>query len=107
MVTTNLSPRDLELRFSVKDPPVVVVLKPNGDVIAANAVEEIEQTGPDCFKSWQEAAELVDRNFLLAQDFDNVSMRSISDPIRRYKYKLAKSKRRKRSKDDDADDVPS
>nr|XP_020635077.1 nucleoredoxin-like protein 1 [Pogona vitticeps] len=92
--------RELELRFSVKDPPVVVVLKPNGDIITANAMEEIEQKGTDCFKNWQEAAELVDRNFRLAEDFDKVALRSISDPIRRYKYKLAKSKRRKRSKDE-------
>uniref|UniRef100_A0A8D2JDH8 Nucleoredoxin like 1 n=1 Tax=Varanus komodoensis TaxID=61221 RepID=A0A8D2JDH8_VARKO len=93
--------RELELRFSVKDLPVVVVLKPNGEVIVANAVEEIKQTGPACFKNWQEAADLVERNFLLAQDFDNVALRSVTDPICRFKYKLAKKKRKKRNKDDD------
>ncbi|XP_061470456.1 nucleoredoxin-like protein 1 [Rhineura floridana] len=96
--------RELELRFSVKNPPVVVVLKPNGEVIAANAVEEIKQVGTACFKNWQEAADLVERNFLLAQDFDNVALRSITDPIHQFKYKLAKEKRRKRTKEDDDDD---
>ncbi|XP_062979127.1 nucleoredoxin-like protein 1 [Elgaria multicarinata webbii] len=95
--------RELELRFSVKDLPVVVVLKPNGDVIAANAVEEIKRMGPACFKNWQEAADLVERNFLLAQDLDDMTLRSITDPIRRFKYKLAKNKRRKRNKEDDGD----
>ncbi|KAF7243940.1 Nucleoredoxin-like protein 1 [Varanus komodoensis] len=98
--------RELELRFSVKDLPVVVVLKPNGEVIVANAVEEIKQTGPACFKNWQEAADLVERNFLLAQDFDNVALRSVTDPICRFKYKLAKKKRKKRNKDDDGGASP-
>lgn len=85
------------------DPPVVVVLKPNGEVITANAVEEIKQLGTICFQNWQEAAELVDRNFLLAQDFDNVALKSFTDPIRRLKYKLEKKKRR-RSQEDDEDE---
>ncbi|XP_054859771.1 nucleoredoxin-like protein 1 [Eublepharis macularius] len=89
--------KELELRFSVKDPPVVVVLKPNGEVISANAVEEIKQMGTTCFQNWQEAADLVDRNFLLAQDSDNEAWRSITDPLRRLKYKLKKKKRKKRS----------
>ncbi|XP_028576983.1 nucleoredoxin-like protein 1 isoform X2 [Podarcis muralis] len=97
--------RELELRFSVTNPPVVVVLKPNGEVIAANAVEEIKQVGPACFRNWQEAADLVERNFLLAQDFDNVALRSIMDPIRRLKYKLASNKSRKGSKDDYEEEV--
>ncbi|XP_066472957.1 nucleoredoxin-like protein 1 [Tiliqua scincoides] len=92
--------RELELRFSVKDPPVVVVLKPNGEVINANAVEEIKQLGTACFQNWHEAAELVDRNFFLAQDFDNVTLRSITDPIRRLKYKLEKKKRRSQEDDE-------
>ncbi|NXQ84971.1 NXNL1 protein, partial [Nyctibius grandis] len=92
--------RELGLRFAVSEVPTVVVLKPNGEVIAANAVEEIERVGPACFRNWQEAAELVDRNFLLAEDFDEWSMRSITDPFRRLKYKLdkkteAKNKERK------------
>ncbi|NXK48356.1 NXNL1 protein, partial [Chauna torquata] len=82
--------RELELRFAVSDVPTVVVLKPNGEVIARNAVEEISRMGPACFRNWQEAAELVDRNFLLAEDFDDWARRSITDPIRRLKYKLDK-----------------
>ncbi|XP_042303556.1 nucleoredoxin-like protein 1 [Sceloporus undulatus] len=92
--------RELELRFSVKTPPVVVVLKPNGDIITANAVEEIRQAGPACFKNWQEAADLVERNFQLPEDFDPVTLRSITDPIRRFKYKVAKDKKRKIGKDE-------
>ncbi|XP_040469380.1 nucleoredoxin-like protein 1 [Falco naumanni] len=80
--------RELELRFAVAEVPTVVVLKPSGEVITANAVEEIQRAGPACFQNWQEAAELVDRNFLLAEDFDNWSRRSITDPIRRLKYKV-------------------
>ncbi|KAM6471416.1 nucleoredoxin-like protein 1 isoform 2-T4 [Liasis olivaceus] len=97
--------KELALRFSVTHPPVVVVLKPNGEVIAPNAVEEIKQQGIACFKNWQEAADLVDRNFLLAQDFEDLTLRSITDPIRRFKYKLAKNKRKTRSKDGDEDGV--
>ncbi|KAM6233257.1 nucleoredoxin-like protein 1 [Porphyrio hochstetteri] len=82
--------RELELRFAVSEVPTVVVLKPNGEVIVGNAVEEIRRAGPACFRSWQEAADLLDRNFRLAEDFDNWSRRSITDPIRRLKYKLDK-----------------
>ncbi|ETE70980.1 Nucleoredoxin-like protein 1, partial [Ophiophagus hannah] len=85
--------KELALRFSVIHPPVVVVLKPNGEVIAHNAVEEIKQQGTDCFKNWQEAADLVDRSFLLSQDSEDVTLRSITDPLRRFKYKLVKNKR--------------
>ncbi|XP_040398413.1 nucleoredoxin-like protein 1 [Cygnus olor] len=82
--------RELEQRFAVSDVPRVVVLKPNGEVIAGNAVEEISRLGPACFRNWQEAAELVDRNFLLAEDFDDWTRRSITDPFRRLKYKVDK-----------------
>ncbi|NWX02352.1 NXNL1 protein, partial [Caloenas nicobarica] len=82
--------RELELRFAVSELPAVVVLKPNGDVIAENAVDEIRRAGPACFRNWQEAAELVDRNFLLAEDFEEWSRRSVTDPLRRLKYKLDK-----------------
>ncbi|KAM3848179.1 nucleoredoxin-like protein 1 [Vipera latastei] len=97
--------KELALRFSVTHPPVVVVLKPNGEVIAHNAVEEIKQQGTACFKNWQEAADLVDRNFLLSEDFEDMTLRSITDPIRRFKYKLAKKKRKMRSRDSDKDEV--
>ncbi|XP_065520790.1 nucleoredoxin-like protein 1 [Lathamus discolor] len=97
--------RELELRFAVSEVPAVVVLKPNGEVIVGNAVEEIRSMGPACFRNWQEAAELVDRNFLLAEDSDKRSRRSITDPIRRLKYKLdkkmeAKNKERKEEGED-------
>ncbi|NXX21718.1 NXNL1 protein, partial [Podargus strigoides] len=82
--------RELELRFSISEVPAVVVLKPNGDVIVGNAVEEIQSLGPACFPNWQEAAELIDRNFLLAEDFEDWTWRSITDPIRRLKYKVEK-----------------
>uniref|UniRef100_A0A8C3L9V4 Nucleoredoxin like 1 n=1 Tax=Chrysolophus pictus TaxID=9089 RepID=A0A8C3L9V4_CHRPC len=68
--------RELELRFAVSEVPRVVVLKPNGDVIVGNAVDEITSMGPACFQNWQEAAELVDRNFRLAEDFDDCARRS-------------------------------
>nr|XP_056705620.1 nucleoredoxin-like protein 1 [Euleptes europaea] len=89
--------KELELKFLVTDPPVVVVLKPNGEVIAANAVEEIKELGTACFQNWQEVAELVDRNFLMPEDFDDLNWRSVTDPIRRLKYKMKKRKRKKRS----------
>ncbi|XP_034275266.1 nucleoredoxin-like protein 1 [Pantherophis guttatus] len=97
--------KELTLRFSVTHPPVVVVLKPNGEVIAPNAVEEIKEQGTDCFKNWQEAADLVDRNFLLSQDSEDVTLRSITDPIRRFKYKLVKNQRKTRSKGGDKGEV--
>ncbi|NWS44879.1 NXNL1 protein, partial [Probosciger aterrimus] len=97
--------RELELRFAVSEVPAVVVLKPNGEVIVGNAVEEIRSMGPACFRNWQEAAELVDRNFLLAEDFDKRSRKSITDPIRRLRYQLdrkteAKNKGRKEEGED-------
>ncbi|XP_069737615.1 nucleoredoxin-like protein 1 [Phaenicophaeus curvirostris] len=84
--------RELELRFAVSEVPVVVVLKPSGEVIVENAVDEIQRVGPSCFQNWQEAAELVDRNFLLAEDPEDWARRSITDPLRRLKYKLDKKK---------------
>uniref|UniRef100_A0A8C8SA94 Nucleoredoxin like 1 n=1 Tax=Pelusios castaneus TaxID=367368 RepID=A0A8C8SA94_9SAUR len=93
--------RALGLRFAVSNTPAVVVLKPSGEVIVGNAVEEIRYMGTACFRNWQEAAELVDRSFLSAEDFDELAKRSITDPIRRLKYKLDK-KRRKKEREDDA-----
>uniref|UniRef100_A0A8B9NU71 Nucleoredoxin like 1 n=1 Tax=Apteryx owenii TaxID=8824 RepID=A0A8B9NU71_APTOW len=92
--------RVLELRFAVSDVPAVVVLKPNGEVIVGNAVEEIRRMGPACFRNWQEAAELVDRNFLLAEDFDDLARSSITDPIRRLKYKLNKKTKNEEKKEE-------
>ncbi|KFQ30870.1 Nucleoredoxin-like 1 [Mesitornis unicolor] len=96
--------RELELRFAVAEVPAVVVLKPNGEVIVGNAVEEIQRLGPACFQNWKEAAELVDRNFRLAEDFDDCARRSITDPIRRLKYKLDKKRGAKKRRDEEEED---
>ncbi|KAL8164144.1 UNVERIFIED_CONTAM: Nucleoredoxin-like protein 1 [Gekko kuhli] len=96
--------KELELKFSVTELPMVVVLKPNGEVIAANAVEEIKEMGPACFQNWQEAADLVDRNFRLAEDFEEPPWRSVTDPVRRLKYKLKKKKRKKKSNQEEDED---
>ncbi|NWR63168.1 NXNL1 protein, partial [Bucorvus abyssinicus] len=99
--------RELELRFAVSEVPAVVVLKPNGEVIVGNAVEEIRRLGPACFRNWQEAAELVDRNFLLAEDFDERSRRSLTDPIRRLKYKLdKKAAKNKKGEEEEGEGSP-
>ncbi|CAG06093.1 unnamed protein product [Tetraodon nigroviridis] len=50
--------RELEAMFNVEELPTVVVLRPDCSVLAANAVEEILRLGPDCYRNWQEAAEL-------------------------------------------------
>ncbi|XP_063175010.1 nucleoredoxin-like protein 1 [Chroicocephalus ridibundus] len=99
--------RDLELRFGVSEVPVVVVLRPDGEVIVGNAVDEIRRVGPACFRNWQEAAELVDRNFLLAEDFDELSRRSITDPFRRLKYKVEKTpEEKKKGRKEDGEESP-
>ncbi|XP_006277104.3 nucleoredoxin-like protein 1 [Alligator mississippiensis] len=95
--------RELESMFVVCDTPIVVVLKPNGEVISGNAVEEIEHLGPACFKNWEEAADLINRNFLLAEDFDDMSLRSITDPIRRLKYKLDKKMKKEERENEEED----
>ncbi|XP_009876041.1 PREDICTED: nucleoredoxin-like protein 1, partial [Apaloderma vittatum] len=96
---------ELELRFSVSEVPAVVVLKPNGDVITGNAVEEIRRLGPACFRNWQEAAELVERNFRLAEDFDDWARRSLTDPIRRLKYKLDKKKKEEEGGEEEGEEA--
>ncbi|XP_043938426.1 nucleoredoxin-like protein 1 [Protopterus annectens] len=85
--------RDLEYMFNVNDIPTVVVLKPNGDVITMNAVDEIKRLGPDCFKNWQEVADIIDRSFLLPDDFDDLPLKSATDPFQRLKYKVDKKKK--------------
>ncbi|NXF95425.1 NXNL1 protein, partial [Eubucco bourcierii] len=86
--------RELELRFSVRSVPAVVVLKPSGEVLVRDAVAEIERLGPAAFRGWQEAAELLDRSFSLAQDWERSSARSLTDPLRRLRYKLPRDRRR-------------
>ncbi|XP_034044463.1 nucleoredoxin-like protein 1 [Thalassophryne amazonica] len=88
--------KELEAMFNVEELPTVVVLRPDCSVLIPNAVEEIRHLGPDCYRNWQEAAELIDRNFMINEDFDEKSMRSFSDPIRRIKYKVEDDKKKKK-----------
>ncbi|MEQ2178332.1 hypothetical protein GOODEAATRI_012912 [Goodea atripinnis] len=78
--------KELETMFNVKEVPTVVVLRPDCSVLIPNAVEEIIQMGPGCYRNWLEAAELIDRNFLMKEDFESKSMRSFSDPVKRLKF---------------------
>ncbi|XP_031666926.1 nucleoredoxin-like protein 1 [Oncorhynchus kisutch] len=87
--------RELESMFEVEDVPRVVVLRPDCSVLSPNAVSEISSLGTNCFHNWQESAELIDRNFMLNEEFDDKKMRSVTDPIRRLKYKVKKKKRRR------------
>ncbi|CAI9612202.1 unnamed protein product, partial [Staurois parvus] len=97
--------RDLEVQFSVSEVPVLVVLKPSGQVISPNAVDEVERLGPPCFQNWQEVSEIVNRDFLPAEFSDSTASKSISDPIRRIKYKLeSPEKKKERAGGDDDDD---
>ncbi|TRZ08043.1 hypothetical protein HGM15179_019061 [Zosterops borbonicus] len=65
---------DLSARFGVSELPTVVVLAPSGAVLVPNAVQEIAasgDSGPSCFQSWREAAELLDRNFQEREDSES------------------------------------
>ncbi|XP_074487441.1 nucleoredoxin-like protein 1 [Sebastes fasciatus] len=88
--------KELQAMFKVKDVPTVVVLRPDGSVLSPNAVIDICHLGCDCFRDWQESAELVERSFMLNEEFDNLNMRSATDPVRRLKYKTEDDKRKKR-----------
>lgn len=68
--------------------PAVVVLKPSGDVLTCDAADEIRRLGPACFANWQEAAELLDRSFLQPEDLDDPAPRSLTEPLRRPKYRV-------------------
>ncbi|XP_020033836.2 nucleoredoxin-like protein 1 [Castor canadensis] len=80
--------RDLGRQFSVQHLPAVVVLKPGGDVLTRDAADEIQRLGPACFANWQEAAEVLDRNFLQPEDLDDPAPRSLTEPLRRCKYRV-------------------
>ncbi|XP_070782501.1 nucleoredoxin-like protein 1 [Enoplosus armatus] len=88
--------KELQAMFKVRDVPTVVVLRPDGSVLSQNAVQDIRRFGSDCFRDWQESAELVERSFMLNEEFDNLNLRSASDPVRRLKYKTEDDKRKKR-----------
>ncbi|XP_040270568.1 nucleoredoxin-like protein 1 [Bufo bufo] len=98
--------RELEVQFSVSEVPVLVVLKPSGQIISPNAVDEVVRLGPPCFKNWQEVSEIIDRSFLLPEFSDSTPSRSVSEPIRRIKYKVESNKKEKvrPGRDDDDDD---
>lgn len=80
--------RDLGRQFSVERLPAVVVLKPSGDVLTLDAADEIRRLGPACFANWQEAAEVLDRSFLQPEDLDDPAPRSLTEPLRRRKYRV-------------------
>lgn len=82
--------------FKVKDVPTVLVLRPDGSVLSPNAVQDICRFGSECFRNWQESADLVERSFMLNEEFDKLNLRSATDPVRRIKYKTEDDKRRKR-----------
>ncbi|XP_069570660.1 nucleoredoxin-like protein 1 [Brachyistius frenatus] len=87
--------KELQTMFKVKDVPTVVVLRPDGSVLSPNAVEDIGRFGPDCFLNWQESAELIERSFMLNEEFNDFDLRSATDPLRRLKYKTEDDKRKK------------
>ncbi|XP_026874675.1 nucleoredoxin-like protein 1 [Electrophorus electricus] len=95
--------KELEVMFRVEKLPTVVVLRPDCSVLSWNAVTEICTIGPDCYRNWQEGAELIDRNFMMNEEYDESKMRSITDPIRRLKYKVDGKKRKKEEKDAEED----
>ncbi|NP_001087547.1 nucleoredoxin-like protein 1 isoform X1 [Xenopus laevis] len=96
--------RNLEAQFSVSRVPVLVVLKPSGHVISFNAVDEVVRLGPPCFKNWQEVSEIIDRSFLLPEFTDDRAGRSMTDPIRRIKYKDETTNEKKKRKHCDDED---
>lgn len=88
--------RELRAMFEVTEVPTVVVLRPDGSVLMPNGVQDICNYGSECFRDWQESAELIERTFMLNEEFDNMNLRSVSDPVRRLKYKTEDDKRKKR-----------
>ncbi|XP_054460293.1 nucleoredoxin-like protein 1 [Anoplopoma fimbria] len=88
--------RELEAMFNVEELPTVVVLRPDCSILSPNAVEEILRLGPDCYRNWQEATEIINRSFMISEDFEGKSMRSLSDPMRRLKYKVEDEKKKKK-----------
>lgn len=73
--------------------PAVVVLKPSGDVLTLDGANEIQRLGPACFTNWQEAAEVLDRSFLQPEDLDDPAPRSLTEPLRRRKYRVERAAR--------------
>ncbi|KAK7930155.1 hypothetical protein WMY93_006550 [Mugilogobius chulae] len=88
--------QELQAQFKITEVPTVVVLRPDCSVLSQNAVKEICEYGCDCFYNWQESAGLVERSFMLNEEFDNLNLRTATDPVRRLKYKTEDDKRKKR-----------
>ncbi|XP_040892614.1 nucleoredoxin-like protein 1 [Toxotes jaculatrix] len=88
--------KELQAMFKVKDVPTVVVLRPDCSILSLNAVQDICRSGADCFRNWQESSELIERSFMLNEEFDDLNLRSATDPVRRIKYKTEDDKRKKR-----------
>ncbi|XP_068178200.1 nucleoredoxin-like protein 1 [Antennarius striatus] len=88
--------KELQALFKVKDVPTVVVLRPDASILSQNAVQDICHFGSSCFRDWQESAELIERSFMLNEEFDNLNLRSATDPVRRLKYKTEDDKRKKK-----------
>ncbi|XP_069779307.1 nucleoredoxin-like protein 1 [Narcine bancroftii] len=80
----------LQRMFDVTETPCIIVLKPNGDLITRNGVAEISTMGVNCFKNWWEASDVIDRSFLLAEDFEDWTWKSLTDPLRQLKYRIKK-----------------
>lgn len=95
-IPPSVSSRELQAMFKVTEVPRVVVLRPDGSVLSPNAVTDICRRGVDCFQTWQESAELIERTFMLNEEFDNLNMRTATDPVRRLKYKTEDDKRKTR-----------
>uniref|UniRef100_A0A3B4BLB6 Thioredoxin-like fold domain-containing protein n=1 Tax=Periophthalmus magnuspinnatus TaxID=409849 RepID=A0A3B4BLB6_9GOBI len=83
--------QELQVMFKITEVPTVVVLRPDCSVLSPNAVQEIRQYGCDCFSTWQESAGLVERSFMLNEEFDNLNLRTATDPVRRLKRKDAEA----------------
>ncbi|KAG5278179.1 hypothetical protein AALO_G00096080 [Alosa alosa] len=90
--------KELGVMFEVEEVPRVVVVRPDCSVLLPNAVTEITDLGPQCYQNWQEASEIIDRNFELHEEFDENKMRSLTDPLRRIKYKVEDEKKKKKKK---------
>ncbi|XP_041640011.1 nucleoredoxin-like protein 1 [Cheilinus undulatus] len=88
--------QELQAMFKVTEVPTVIVLRPDGSILSPNAVQDICRYGSDCFKDWQESAELIERSFMFNEEFENMNMRTATDPVRRLKYKTEDDKRKKR-----------
>ncbi|KAF3687395.1 Nucleoredoxin-like protein 1 [Channa argus] len=88
--------KELQTMFKVKDVPTVVVLRPDSSILSPNAVQDICRFGSDCFCNWQESSELIERSFMLNEEIENLNLRSVTDPVRRLKYKTEDDKRKNR-----------